>query len=108
MSEVHDDYQERLEIARLRALLAEMGTRVCELAVLLSTFEALGRTAFFAEDGGVPDEELLSVPDPGELLVKEEGITTREAVDVLRSFLDMSAKGEARLWDLLNLTFGED
>ena len=81
---------------------------MCELAVLLSTFEALGRTALFAEKGGVPGEELLTVPDPGELLTKEEGMTTREAVDLLRSFLDMSAEGEARLWHLLNLTFEED
>jgi hypothetical protein len=103
MSEAHDDYLERLEAARLRALIAETGVRVCELAVLFSTFEAIARGALLLEGGGVPTEELPDVPDPGELLAKEEDMTTREAVDILRNFLDMSAKGEAKLWDVLNL-----
>jgi len=34
MTEEHDDYAERLEAARVRGLIGEMGVRVCELALL--------------------------------------------------------------------------
>jgi hypothetical protein len=104
MDEAHDDYLERLQAARMRALIAAMGVRVCELAVLFSTFEGIVRSALLLDRGDVPPDELSGVPDPDELLMKEEDMPTGEAVEILRAFLDMSAKGEAKLWDVLNLT----
>jgi hypothetical protein len=98
----HDDYQERLEAARLVALANETGVRVLELAVLFSAFESVVRSAELAA-GEVPPQELPGVPDPVELLSSEEDITTAEAVRVLHGFLDMSDEGEARLWRLLRL-----
>jgi hypothetical protein len=102
LSEAHGDYQERLEAARMRALVAETGVRVLELAVLFSAFEAVAQGVHL-ESAGVPAEELPGIPDPAELLAGEEDMTTAEAVQTLRSFLDMSAEGEARLWRLLRL-----
>jgi hypothetical protein len=102
MSEAHDDDQERLEAARMRTLVAETGVRVLELAVLFSAFEAVAQGVYL-EGGDVPPEELPGIPDPVELFAGEEDMTTGEAVQTLRGFLDMSAEGEARLWRLLRL-----
>ena len=102
MDEANDDYQERLEGARLIALVTEIGVRVWELGVLLSALEAVAHSFEFQE-GGVPSEELAGVPDPREILYSEDAITTGEAVEVLVRFLDMSAEGKARLWGVLNL-----
>jgi hypothetical protein len=99
----HDDYEERLEAARLKALVNETGVRVLELAVLFSAFEAVTHGAELAGTGGVPSEELPGVPDAVELLSSEEDMSTAEAVQIVRSFLDMSDEGEARLWRLLRL-----
>jgi hypothetical protein len=99
----HDDYQERLEAARLRVLVNATGVRVLELAVLFSAFEAVAHGAELADTGGVPPEELPGVPDPMTLLSSEEDMSTAEAVQIVRSFLDMSDEGEARLWRLLRL-----
>jgi ADP-ribose pyrophosphatase YjhB (NUDIX family) len=103
MDEARDNHQERLEEARLRALVNETGVRVLELAVLFSAFEAVARGAEIAGAGGVPPEELPGVPDPAALLASEEDMTTAEAVQIVRRFLDMSAEGEARLWKVLAL-----
>jgi hypothetical protein len=102
MSEAYDDYQDRLEAARLRNLIAATGVRVCELGILLSAFEAIARGAQLRERGGVPNEELPGVPDPGVLLA-EGDLTTGEAIRALRDFLGMSPEGEARLWSMLEL-----
>ncbi len=99
----HDDYQERLEDARLRALVNETGVRVLELALLFGAFEAVAASADLEERGQVPSAELVGVPDPAALLSSEEDMTTAEAVGVLRRFLGMSGEGEARLWRLLDL-----
>ena len=99
----HDDYQERLEAARLVALVNETGVRVLELAVLFAAFESVAHGAELASTGSIPPEELPEVPDPTTLLSSEEDMTTAEAVRVLRGFLDMSDEGEARLWRLLRL-----
>jgi hypothetical protein len=99
MDEAHND---RLETARLKALVAETGLRVCELAVLLSTFKAIAEGEAL-EERGVPREERPGVPDPAALWAREEDMTTKEAVDILSDWLDMSAEGEARLWRLLSL-----
>ncbi len=96
-------YDHDLFIARLRSLVARTGVAVLELAVLLSAFDALARSGRLLKEGGVPLEELSSVPDPDELLTIEEDMTTGEGVQILRDFLDMSEQGEARLWRLLHL-----
>jgi hypothetical protein len=103
MDEAYDDYRDRLQAARLRALISEVGVRVCELAVLLSAFEDVARGVQLVERGGVPAEELPGPPDPRELLAKEEDLTTGEAVEFLHRFLGMSAEGKDRLWSFLNL-----
>jgi len=105
MSEAHDDYQERLEAARLRALIDEIGVRVLELAVFLSAFEDVARGALLLEREDVPTDEIPGPPDPQELLAKEEDLTTGEAVEFLHKFLGMSEEGKAKLWDILNLDF---
>ena len=105
----HDDYQERLEAVRLRALVNETGVRVLELAVLFSAFEAVAHSADLASTGSIPPEELPpGVPDPTTLLSSEEDMTTAEAVQIMRRFLDMSDEGEARLWRLLRLADDSD
>ena len=48
----HDDYRERLEAVRLRALVNETGVRVLELAVLFSAFESVARGAELAGGPG--------------------------------------------------------
>ncbi len=100
MDEAHDH---DLFIARLRNLVGRTGVAVLELAVLLSAFDALIRSGQLLKEGGVPFEELFDVPDPDELLAKEEDMTTGEGVQILRAFLDMSEQGEARLWRLLHI-----
>ena len=62
MSEAHDDYQEALEAARLRALVTETGVRVMELAALFSAIEAVVTGVELEKAGGVPSEELPGVP----------------------------------------------
>jgi hypothetical protein len=99
MSEGHEDFGR----ACLDALVSEVGVRVLELAVLLSAFDTMVREAQLLEEGDVPREELFGVPDPYQLLGREADITTAEAVQILRDFLDMSAEGEARLWRFLGL-----
>jgi hypothetical protein len=102
MSDPRDDYSEALAAARLRHLVSRTGVAVMELAVLLSAFDAAGGSAFL-EEGGVPAEESLAIPDPDELFAKEDEMSIAEGVAILRGFLDMSAEGEARLWHLLRL-----
>jgi hypothetical protein len=106
LSEAYDDYQDRLEAARLRALIAETGVRVCELAVLLSAFEDVARGAQLLYRGDVPGEELPGPPDPHEPLAKEEDMTTGESLEFLQRFLGMSEEGKERLRSLLSLEFG--
>jgi hypothetical protein len=103
LSEAYDDYQDRLEAARLRSLIAATGVRVCELAVLLSAFEAIAHSARLREAGDVPNEELSGVPDPSALLAEEDEMTTGEAMRILRGFLGMSEEGETRLQSMLDL-----
>jgi hypothetical protein len=92
-----------LFIARLRNLIGKTAVTMLELAVLLSAFESLAHSGELLREGGVPPEELSGVPDPDELLAKEQDMTTGEGVEILRRFLDMSEEGEARLWRLLHL-----
>ena len=101
MSEAH----EHLGHVRLRLFAIEVGVRVLELGVLLSAFDSMAQEArlLILEEGNVPPEELPGITDPAELLAGEEDMTTAEAVQTLRGFLDMSAEGEARLWRLLQL-----
>ena len=103
MSDPREDYSEDLADARLRHLVSRTGVAVMELAVLFSAFDAVTDFALLEGDG-VPAEELAGIPDPDELLAKQEEMTTADGVAILRGFLDMSAEGEARLWRLLNLT----
>src|SRR5215212_4352460 len=103
MSDPRDDYSEDLAAARLRHLVSRTRVAVMELAVLFAAFDAVTDLALLQEDG-VPAEELPSIPDPDELLAKQEEMTTVEGVAILRGFLDMSAEGGDRLWRLLNLT----
>jgi hypothetical protein len=103
-----EEHADRLAAARMRSLVARTGVAVLELAVLLSAFEAVVGDLRAVERGDIPHEELLGVPDPAELLAKEADVTTREALEILRRFLDMSAEGEARLRDLLSLEIPDD
>ena len=82
--------------SRLKSLAAERDVRVSELATLLSTFEAVVWSVHHLEKAGVPPEEFQVFPDPRELLTNEGDMTTGEAVEILREFLEMSAQGEAR------------
>jgi hypothetical protein len=89
--------------ARLRNLVGRTAVAALELAVLLRAFESLAHSGELIKRGGVPQEELSTVPDPDELLAREEDMPTDEGISILHRFLDMSDEGEARLWRLLDL-----
>ena len=95
VNEAHDDCQEKIKAALLHGLAAGVDVRVCELGMLLSTLEAV-------TEGAELQEEVAAALNPRRM-------TTAEAVEVLARFLDMSAAGKERLWDVLDLTYeGED
>ncbi len=99
MGEAHDDHIGRV---RVKKLVARTAVAAMELAVLVSVFDDITKTAQLLEEG-VPEEELAGIPDPDTLFAKEEDLTTLEAFNTLRDLLGMSPEGQARLWSILTL-----